>query len=72
MSPELSNAIACATAVRGQLQSDIASPHTPEKAALSHAIDQFLTRAFRSDNLHRQAPITPPLKNRSGELTSKK
>jgi hypothetical protein len=46
MSPELSNAIACATAVRGQLQNDIASPTTPEKEALSKAIDHFLTAAF--------------------------
>ncbi len=99
MTPELSNAIACATAVRGQLQSDIATP-TLETAALSKAIDDFLTRAFRGDNTtweqrfnemvticaqtadQRDAAIaaiealktrdhsTPPLKNRSGSLTS--
>lgn len=100
MTPELSNAIACATAIRGQLQSDIATPTTPETAALSKAIDDFLTRAFRGDNTtweqrfnemvticgqtadQRDAALaaiealkarhhsTPPLKNRSGSLTS--
>lgn len=100
MSPELSNAIACATALRGQLQSDVASPWTPEKTSLANAIDAFLTGAFagnqhtwqqRYDELvttcthtadQRDAALaaiealkarhhpTPPLKNRSGTLTS--
>jgi hypothetical protein len=68
MSPELSTAIACATAVRGQLQSDIAATFTPDKAALSKAIDQFLTAAFSGRFAAREAQqnSAAPLKNRSG------